>query len=132
MRFTGSGFRLELRGICYMYRLPLRIREILYGSASGGAEKNALLSSTHPHNELMRLCLLRRQTERLSAVFRPYWSAAIAFSFNPRILLVNPKYRNWCAQHAFFEGKKAEQTSSRKSTPRTLKGVDQQYPGVFW
>src|SRR5262245_9403039 len=41
-----------------------------------------------------------------------------------------PKYRNWCAQHVFFEGKKAEQTSPRKSTPRTLKWVRQQYPGV--
>ena len=29
-----------------------------------------------------------------------------------------------------LEGKKAEETSSRKSTPRTLKGVDQQYPPV--
>ena len=36
-------------------RLPLRIREILYGSMSGGAESHTLLSSTHPHNELMRL-----------------------------------------------------------------------------
>src|SRR4030095_5774861 len=44
-----------------------------------------------------------------------------------------PKYRNWYAQHAFFEGKKAEQTSPRKSTPRTLKGVGQQYPpGYCW
>jgi len=34
-----------------------------------------------------------------------------------------PKYRNWCAQHAFVEGKKAEQTSRRKSTPRTLNEV---------
>ena len=42
-----------------------------------------------------------------------------------------PKYRNWYTQHAFFEGKKAEQTSPRKSTPRTLKGVGQQYPPVF-
>jgi hypothetical protein len=33
-------------------------------------------------------------------------------------------------QDAFFEGKKAEETSPRKSTPRTLKEVDQQYPGV--
>jgi hypothetical protein len=41
-----------------------------------------------------------------------------------------PKYRNCYAQHAFFEGKKAEQTAPRKSTPRTLKGVDQQYPPV--
>jgi hypothetical protein len=32
-----------------------------------------------------------------------------------------PKYRNWCVQYAFFEGKKAEETSPRKSTPRTLK-----------
>jgi hypothetical protein len=31
------------------------------------------------------------------------------------------KYRNWYAQHAFFEGKKAESTSPRKSTLRTLK-----------
>src|SRR5262249_32875930 len=35
-----------------------------------------------------------------------------------------------CAQHAFLEGKKAEETSPRKSTPRTLKEVDQQYPSV--
>ena len=34
-----------------------------------------------------------------------------------------PTYRNWCAQHASFEGTKAEQTSPRKSTPRTLKGL---------
>jgi hypothetical protein len=36
-----------------------------------------------------------------------------------------------CVQHAFLEGKKAEETSSRKGTPRTLKWVGQQYPGVF-
>src|SRR5215471_15182965 len=42
-----------------------------------------------------------------------------------------PKYRNWCAQHAFFEGKKAEQTSPRKRTSRTLKEIDQQYPAVL-
>ena len=42
-----------------------------------------------------------------------------------------PKYQNWCAQHAFFEGKKVEDTSPRKSTPRTLKGVRQQYPPVI-
>jgi hypothetical protein len=30
-----------------------------------------------------------------------------------------------------LEGKKAEETSPRKSTPRTVKAVDQQYPGVF-
>jgi hypothetical protein len=35
-------------------------------------------------------------------------------------------------QDAFFEGKKAEETSPRKSTPRTLKEVDQQYPPVIW
>src|SRR5262245_22747249 len=30
------------------------------------------------------------------------------------------KYRNWCAQHAFFEGKKAPETFTRKSISRTL------------
>jgi hypothetical protein len=30
-----------------------------------------------------------------------------------------------------LEGKKAEQISPRKSTPRTLKGIDQQYPPVI-
>src|SRR5262249_35840721 len=34
-------------------------------------------------------------------------------------------------QHACFEGKKAEETSPRKSTSRTLKEVGQQYPTVF-
>jgi hypothetical protein len=67
--------------------LPLRIREILYGSASGGSETDSLLSSTYLRNGLMRLCLLRRQSERLPTVFRPVWSAAIAFSFNPRFLI---------------------------------------------
>jgi hypothetical protein len=33
-------------------------------------------------------------------------------------------------QDAFFEGKKAEETAPRKSTPRTLKEVGQQYPPV--
>jgi hypothetical protein len=38
-----------------------------------------------------------------------------------------PKCRNLCIQHAFFEGKKVEETSLRKSTSRTLKEVGQQY-----
>ena len=42
-----------------------------------------------------------------------------------------PQYRTWCAQHAFLEGQKAEETSPRKSTPRTLKEVSQQYPPVY-
>src|SRR5215216_6571962 len=41
------------------------------------------------------------------------------------------KCRNLCVQHACFEGKKAEETSPRKSTHRTLKEVGQQYPTVF-
>jgi len=32
-----------------------------------------------------------------------------------------PKCRNLCAQHAFFEGKKAEEISPGKGTSRTLK-----------
>jgi hypothetical protein len=40
---------------------------------------------------------------------------------NEGILLVNPQYRNWCAQHVFLEGKKAEEISPRKGTSRTLK-----------
>jgi hypothetical protein len=43
-----------------------------------------------------------------------------------------PKCQNLCVQHAFLEGKKAEETSPRRSTSRTLKWVGQQYPGVFW
>jgi hypothetical protein len=42
-----------------------------------------------------------------------------------------PKYRSWCAQHASFEGNKAEETCPRKSSLRTLKEVGQQYPSVF-
>jgi hypothetical protein len=38
-----------------------------------------------------------------------------------------PQYRNWCAQHAFLEGKKAWETYARKGTARTLKEVGQQY-----
>ena len=41
-----------------------------------------------------------------------------------------PTCRNLGVQDAVFEGKKAEDTSPRKSTPRTLKYVDQQYLGV--
>jgi hypothetical protein len=37
-----------------------------------------------------------------------------------------PQYRNWCAHYAFFEGKKAEETATRKSTSRTSKEVGQQ------
>jgi len=44
-----------------------------------------------------------------------------------------PKYGNWCAQHAFFEGKKLNKFLREKSTSRTLRGVDQQYPpGYCW
>jgi hypothetical protein len=42
-----------------------------------------------------------------------------------------PTCRNWRAQHAIFEGKKAETTSPRKSTSRTLRKVGQQYPSLF-
>jgi hypothetical protein len=42
-----------------------------------------------------------------------------------------PKCRNLGVQDAVFEGKKAEETSPRKSTSRTLKGVDQQYPAFI-
>jgi hypothetical protein len=42
-----------------------------------------------------------------------------------------PKYRNMCVPHAFLGGKKAGETSPRKSTARTLKEVDQRYPEVF-
>src|SRR4030095_11603014 len=41
-----------------------------------------------------------------------------------------PKCRNLGVQDAVFEGKKAEETAPRKSTPRTLKEDDQQYPPV--
>jgi transposase len=41
------------------------------------------------------------------------------------------KCRNLCVRHAFFEGKKAGETSPRKSTARTLKEVRQQYPTVY-
>src|SRR5262245_57279436 len=40
------------------------------------------------------------------------------------------KCRNVCVQHACFEDKKAKETSPRKSTPRTLKQVGQQYPSL--
>jgi hypothetical protein len=43
-----------------------------------------------------------------------------------------PKCRNLGVQDAFFEGKKAEETAPRKSTPRTLKEVGQQYPSGEW
>jgi hypothetical protein len=44
-----------------------------------------------------------------------------------------PKCRNLGVQYAFLEGKKAEETSPRKSTLRTLRQVDQQYPpGYCW
>jgi hypothetical protein len=33
--------------------------------------------------------------------------------------------------YAFLEGKKAGETSAIKSTPRTLKEIRQQYPGVY-
>jgi hypothetical protein len=42
-----------------------------------------------------------------------------------------PKCRNLGVQDAVFEGKKAEETAPRKSTPRTLKEEDQQYLGVI-
>jgi hypothetical protein len=43
-----------------------------------------------------------------------------------------PTCRNLCMHHAFIEGKKADAISPRKSTPRTLKWVGQQYPPVIY
>ncbi len=47
-----------------------------------------VLSSTYPHNELMRRCLLRWQSERHSPALRPHWRHLQGFSFNPRFLRV--------------------------------------------
>src|SRR5262249_6139067 len=41
------------------------------------------------------------------------------------------RYRNWCVQHAFFEGQKVQEIFTSKSTSRTWKEVDQQYPPVL-
>ena len=76
------------QSIACWYMLPLRIRAILYGSVSGGSESHALLSSTHPHNELMRLYFLRRQNEWLLPTFKHQWQLLPAFSFNLRFLIV--------------------------------------------
>ena len=65
--------------------LPLKIHEILYGSASGGPQTSSMLSSTSPHNKLMRHCLLRRQGERLSPTFQRRWEHLPEFSFAPLI-----------------------------------------------
>jgi len=46
------------------------------------------------------------------------------------LLLANSKVPNRCAPYACLEAKKAGETFPRKSTPRTLKGVRQQYPEV--
>src|SRR5215471_13978904 len=54
-----------------------------------------------------------------------------AFYKTPGYCWPTPKCRNVCVQHACFEDKKAKETSPRKSTPRTLKQVGQQYPPVF-
>jgi transposase-like protein len=43
-----------------------------------------------------------------------------------------PKCRIVCVPHAFFEGKNAEGTDTRKSTSRTWKEVGQQYPILAW
>jgi len=51
----------------------------------------------------------------------PRFSYAVARGTLMNYCWPTPKYRNWCAQHASLEGKKAEETSPRKSTPRTLK-----------
>jgi hypothetical protein len=69
---------------------------------------------------------------RISSGVLAAMSTKIASEFGaqktPGYCRPTPKCRNLCVQHAFFEGKKAEETFPRKSTHRTLKGVGQQYP----
>jgi len=53
---------------------------------------------------------------------------AVIEAYNRRCLVSRycwptPKCRNLCVQHAFFEGKKAEETSPRKSALRTLNQI---------
>src|SRR5262245_56558010 len=51
-----------------------------------------------------------------------------AFWITPGYCWSTPKCRNVCVPHTCFEAKNAGETSPRKSTPRTLKEVRQQYP----
>src|SRR6266446_2441442 len=72
----------------YTYRLPGRIREIFGGSLAMGHQRHRRLSFTRVSNELIRLCLLRRQDERLLLMFRRQRKPLPAFSFNLRLLRV--------------------------------------------
>jgi hypothetical protein len=74
----------------------------------------------------LRPCAVFTET---SERFAPYYLAEIRHDLSQTT--PTPKCRNLCVQHAFVEGKKVEKTSLRKSTPRTLKEVDQQYTEVF-
>src|SRR5215471_8123008 len=63
------------------------------------------------------------------------WSAMLSSNGSrgtciPRGLSTFLQYA-FTAHHAFLEGKKAGETSPRKSTPRTLKAVGQQYRDDF-
>src|SRR6266702_5464447 len=59
-----------------------------------------------------------RHVDEVSAAFGRTFSVS---RFRVGYCWPTPKCRNLCVQHAFFEGKKAEETSPRKSTHRTLK-----------
>ena len=110
---------------------------ILYLTVKRGKNDRCVSKSRLLANpEKMRLWIVRREFE----TGRTIDLSIVSYRQHSRIgkpqkwggyCWSTPKYWNWCAQHALFEGKKAEQTSPRKSTSRTLKGVDQQYPGVF-
>ena len=82
------GVALEDGRLVVAYRLPGRIREIFGGSLAMDHQRHRRLSFTHASNELIRLCLLRRQDERLLLMFRRQRKHWPAFSFSLRFLIV--------------------------------------------
>ena len=101
---------------------------VVSDSTNGGKERAMVCFLVRP------LCGLHCITCNISAglQYRDYDMGYVTVAWTVRLCLRSvaqtsgycwptPKCRNWCVQHAFFEGKKVEETSPRKSTARTLK-----------
>src|SRR5215217_213643 len=97
--------------------------------AEGGGRRHdrSLHFSTEPENKIVFLCKVREWNVPPDRLLKsvPNMSPKTSGYCWP-----TPTCRNWCAQHAFLEGKKAEETPPRKSTSRTLKEVNVMDPPV--
>src|SRR5262245_46081413 len=130
------GKTIAITEAWYCYCLPEAARMTLATTATYDTLEDLLALPEYGRFELIDGQLVERKTGARSSLAATnllglVWHFVRSNNLGLGYCWPTPKCQNLCVQHAFLEGKKAGKTFPRKSTPRTLKQVGQQYPGVF-